>query len=252
MKHIIVTGHSRGLGAGITRELLGTQHHIHGISRTDSLEIQKQAVANDFKFNFYGCDLSHSESISHVMEQVFYTISGSEAPHGLYLINNAGIIHPIGPVETLSPEDMEMHLKVNLLAPMLLIREFIRHAEAYRVEKRVISISSGAAVNPYHGLSMYCSGKAGLDMFTRNCALEQQYQSYPVEFMSVAPGVIDTDMQTAMRQVPEEKFKNKQKFVALKEKGELIAPEVAGRRLIDLLFSPEFETGGITDLRNKY
>jgi benzil reductase ((S)-benzoin forming) len=252
MKHIIITGHSKGLGAGIATELLDENHHIHGISRTDNVDIEKLAIAKNCKFNFYSCDVSKSDTIGAVMDEIFYTISGSEKPEAIYLINNAGVVTPIGPLQTLDPDEIDKHFRINLLAPTLFIRDFIRHTADMNIEKRIINISSGAAVNPYHGLSVYCVGKAGMDMLSRSVALEQKDQNYPVEVMSVAPGIIDTDMQTKMRAEPEQNFKNKQKFVALKESGQLVAPEVAGRKLIELLFSDDFENGAVSDIRELY
>lgn len=252
MKHIIITGHSKGLGAGITLEMIEENHHIHGISRTDNTDLQKLAAAKGCKFNFYPCDLAHSDQISATLQLVFDTIKQSDTLEGIYLINNAGVINPIGPIPTLEPADMDFHLRVNLLAPMLITREFLAHTSSIEATKRVINISSGAATNPYHGWSIYCTGKAGIDMFTRCCATEQEGVEYPVEFMAVAPGIIDTDMQTTIRGTTEEQFVHRKKFVELKETGQLVSPTLAGKKLKELLFSPDFKNGEITDIRHLY
>ncbi|MFW6227292.1 MAG: (S)-benzoin forming benzil reductase [Bacteroidota bacterium] len=252
MKHIIITGHSKGLGAGISLELINENHHIHGISRTDNIDIQKLAAAKGCAYNFYQCDLGHTDEISVIMQRVFENIHASDKIEGVYLINNAGIIKPIGPVPTLEPADMDLHLRVNLLAPMLITREFIIQTQSIKATKRVVNISSGAATHPYHGWSNYCTSKAGLDMFTRCCATEQEKEQYAVEFMAVAPGIIDTDMQTTIRSTTEEQFIHRQKFVELKETGQLVSPTLAGKKLTELLFSPEFKNGEITDIRHLY
>lgn len=251
MKHIIITGHSKGLGTGISMELLNENHHLHGISRTDNEDLQKLATAKGCKISFYPCDLSHLDTIGTVMTQIFEKIDPGQT-QGVYLINNAGLIQPIGPVHTLQPADMDKHMRVNLLAPMLLIREFLAHTRSWNISKRVLSISSGAAKDPYHGWSNYCTGKAGLDMFTRCCATEQQNEQFPAEFMAIAPGVIDTDMQTIIRATTQQQFIHKQKFVELKEKGMLVAPNLAGKKIVELLFSDEFTNGQITDIRDQY
>lgn len=252
MKHIIITGHSKGLGAGITLEMINENHHIHGISRTDNTDIQKLAAAKGCTVSFYACDLGHTDQISSTMQRVFENIHSSEKIDGVYLVNNAGVIKPIGPVPTLEPADMDLHLRVNLLAPMLITREFIIHTQSIEATKRVLNISSGAATNPYHGWSNYCTGKAGLDMFTRCCATEQKEEQYSVEFMAVAPGIIDTGMQTTIRGTTEEQFVHRQKFVELKESGQLVSPTLAGKKLTELLFSADFKNGDITDIRHLY
>ena len=251
MKHIIVTGHSKGLGAGITTALIHEDHQIHGISRTDNTDLQKLAKAKGCRMDFYSCDLSHTDTIEPVMQQIFNNID-KENCDGIYLVNNAGVIKPIGPLETLEPADMEVHMRVNLLAPMFIIREFVKQFAGWKTEKRILNISSGAAINPYHGWSNYCTGKAGLDMFTRCIATEQDNQEYPVKLMAVAPGIIDTEMQTTIRGTTDDQFIHREKFVELKETGQLVPPNLAGKKLTELLFSDNFRNGDITDIRDQY
>lgn len=251
MKHIIVTGHSKGLGAGIAMALLDPNHHIHGIARSDNSDIQKLAVAKDCKMNYYSCDLAQTHTIESTMDQVFQNIDPQDCD-GVYMINNAGVIKPVGPVETLDPAQMDTHMRINLLAPMHLIRYFVKQFTDWKTQKRILNISSGAALNPYFGWSNYCTGKAGMDMFTRCIATEQENKEYPVELMGVAPGIIDTDMQTTIRGTTPEQFIHRQKFVDLKESGQLIAPALAGKKLCQLLFSNDFKNGDITDIRDQY
>jgi benzil reductase ((S)-benzoin forming) len=252
MKHIIITGHSKGLGAGITGHLLNKNHHIHGISRTDNAELNQKASATGCAYNFYACDLSQNEGISPVMEQVFDVIRQAQKTEGIYLINNAGVAGPIGPLEKLDPQAIQGHLRINLIAPLLLVQEFLKHTLSIFTEKRIINISSGAANYPYEGMSVYCTGKAALDMITRAVGAEQSHHPYPAEIMSIAPGVIDTDMQTYMRAIPDNDFAHKKKFVDLKKNNQLIKPEHAGKEIARFLFSKDFKNGDVTDIRNRY
>jgi benzil reductase ((S)-benzoin forming) len=251
MYHIIITGHSKGLGAGIATALLNEDNIIHGISRTENETLHKLATAKGCKLFFYPCDMSYSDTIPAVMQKVAQNID-KENTKGIFLVNNAGIIDPIGPVHSISPQDLELHLRINLLGPIFITREFIKLFQDWPVEKRVLNISSGSAVNPYYGWSAYCTGKAGLEMFARCLALEQEKKTNPVHTMSVAPGIIDTDMQTIIRATTEEQFIYKKKFVELKESGQLIAPNIAGKRIAQLLFSPEFSNGKSVDIRDSY
>lgn len=251
IKHIIVTGHSKGLGLGIATELLHENHHLHGIARSNNEQLMSMAAAKNCPLSFYPTDLAHTDSIGTVFERIAMTID-PHTTNGIYLINNAGIIKPIAPLEDCAPADIDAHLRINLLAPMLLIREFIRHFGPWPVAKRVINISSGAALNPYHGWSSYCVGKAGLDMLTRCVGTEQETRPYPVQVMSVAPGIIDTDMQTTIRASTEAQFIHRQRFVELKENGQLVAPNLAGKKIAELLFSNRFSNGSVTDIREQY
>ncbi|MFW5777683.1 MAG: (S)-benzoin forming benzil reductase [Bacteroidota bacterium] len=251
MKHVILTGHSKGLGKGMALSLLSDNIHLHGVSRTDDDELMKLGKATAAGYDFYSCDLSKTDTIPMVMERIFKNIN-SENTQGIYLVNNAGLITPIGRIETLDPAEIDKHMRVNLMAPIYLTREFIKQTQNMNIEKRVMNISSGAAQNPYHGWSTYCTGKAGMDMFTRTVAIEQKDHEYPVKLMAIAPGIIDTGMQTTIRSTTDEQFVLRTKFVELKEKGQLIDPGVAGKKLCEILLGENFRNGEIIDIRDMY
>jgi NAD(P)-dependent dehydrogenase (short-subunit alcohol dehydrogenase family) len=65
-----------------------------------------------------------------------------------------------------------------------------------------INISSGAAQKDLDGRSVYCTSKAAAEMFIKCCATEARVKgdNDRVRFFSIAPGVVDTDMQTVMRE----------------------------------------------------
>ena len=138
------------------------------------------------------------------------------------------------------------------MAPMIISSAFIRLTSQMKVPKRIMHISSGAAASPYYGWSAYCTGKAGIEMFSQCIAAEQQDAAYPVESMAVAPGIIDTDMQTAIRGTTDEQFIHRKRFVELKERGQLAAPSLAGKHLARLLLGDEFKSGGSIDIRDRY
>lgn len=251
MNHIIITGHSKGLGAGIAAALLSENNCVHGISRTNNAELHNTAATRGFSLNFYKCDLNKINTIRAVMQKVALKIS-PENTTGVYLVNNAGVINPVGPLSTVDISDFQCHVNINLLAPIVLIHEFIRLFQAMPGEKRILNISSGAAINHYYGWSAYCTSKAGLEMFARCIAAEQLQQKHPIHTMSVAPGVIDTEMQAVIRETSEKQFIHKKKFVELKNAGKLISPMVAGTKIAQLLFSPQFKNGERIDLRDSY
>jgi len=250
-KYIIITGASKGLGEGIAIELLHESHHLICISRGKSEKLEKLAAAKACPISFFSFDFSKTAEIPNLAQSIFEQIRFEKAS-GIYLINNAGVIQPVGRAEDCAPEEVEKHIRINLISPMLLTASFIKYAQSLKVEKRVINISSGAAQNPYNGWSSYCTGKAGIDMFTQCVGTEQKDTQSPVEIMAVAPGVIDTEMQTTIRATTEEQFIHRKKFVELKETGQLVPPQIAGKRIAQLLFSNEFKNGGIIDIRDSY
>lgn len=249
MKQFIITGASKGLGEGIAMALLHEDHHILCIARSESAELKSMAAARNCQLEFFLFDLAVSYDIKALCEKVFDRIDTKNTT-GIYLVNNAGVINPIGRTESCPPDDVEQHIRINLLAPMLLTSEFIGRFKSLPVQKRIINISSGAAKFPYYGWSAYCTAKAGLDMHTRCVAVEQEMETHPVEIMAVAPGIIDTAMQIAVRSTTEEQFIHKEKFVKYKESGQLIPPILAGKRIAGLIASDDFKNGGVIDMRD--
>ena len=63
-------------------------------------------------------------------------------------------------------------------------------------ERRILHVSSGAGRKPYAGWSIYCATKAAIDQHARCVALDRTPH---LLISSVAPGVIDTEMQAEIR-----------------------------------------------------
>jgi benzil reductase ((S)-benzoin forming) len=248
LKHFIITGASKGLGEGIALALLHENHHIIYISRSESPKLTSMAAAKDCQLDFFPFDLADTQNLPALAKEVFECVDIRNST-GIYLINNAGIIQPVGRAETNDSSEVDLHMRINLIAPMILSAGFIESFQDTAVQKRIMNISSGAAKNPYYGWSSYCTGKAGLDMYGRCVALEQEEAKYPIEVMAVAPGIIDTNMQTTLRAVSEEQFIYKKMFVEFKESGQLVPPTLAGKKLAALLVSEDFVSGSIIDLR---
>ena len=251
MKYFVITGASKGLGEGIATELIHENHHLICVSRTESARLKLLARAKGCGYTYTSFDLGYAHEVPQLLSTIFEHIPLDNV-QGIYLINNAGIVQPVDRVELCSPDQVEHHMNINLLAPMLLCSGFIKHTNDWPVQKRILNISSGAAKNPYWGWSSYCTSKAGIDMLSKCVALEQMANEYPVEIMAVAPGIIDTAMQEVIRNTTETQFPLRSRFVELKEAGNLTDPQIAGKKLAALLLSDRFQSGEIVDLRDSY
>jgi benzil reductase ((S)-benzoin forming) len=194
-------------------------------------------------------DLNLIDGIELMMNQIFNKISHKEV-HSIHLINNAGMLGPIKPVGSSSSEEIIKNVNVNLIAPILLTSLFISHTNKFKVDKRIINISSGAGKKPYFGWSNYCSSKAGLDLFTQCVGLEQSNSSdSPVTVISFSPGVIDTEMQVEIRNTDKDNFIDLERFISLKEDGKLQTPEFVADFVIHLLEDKELSQGQMLDIR---
>lgn len=134
-------------------------------------------------------------------------------------------------------------------SPIALTAAFLRLTSAWPAERKILNISTGAAHKAYAGWSIYCATKAALVHFTRCLALEQQGQANGAKVVALAPGVIDTAMQEAVRRATPEEFAELPRFVALKESGQLPSPRDAAQRVLCYLERADFGNEPVVDIR---
>ncbi|UUZ86870.1 SDR family NAD(P)-dependent oxidoreductase [Paenibacillus sp. P26] len=181
-------------------------------------DLQAEAEAAGCRLLQQSADFRRPDGLDSLMARILEPLK-TEPPEAITLINNAGMLEPVMPLQEAEASLLTDHLHVNLLAPVLLTSAFLRETRAWPAEKTVVNISSGAGKKPYAGWSAYCTAKAGLDMLTRCISTEQQDQTFPARAVSIAPGVVDTGMQELIRSTPPDRFPQVDRFVRLKEQG---------------------------------
>ena len=247
MKHVIITGASRGFGKSIAMASADSETTLHLVARSDMSDLKSDLSQKSSKVITYSADLSETESCESWFSKVVRNIDQDSA-EAIVLYNNAGMLYPMGPIGKHSTKDYRTNLEVNFVAALLVGHLFVQHFEDTPCTKRIVNISSGAAKNPYHGWSHYCSTKAGLDMFTRCLSLEQQKSKFPVEVFSFSPGPLDTQMQDEIRDTSKDDFANVDKFISLKNSGNLGDPDKVAGVLHDLVWKKDFPDGKILDI----
>ena len=95
-----------------------------------------------------------------------------------------------------------------------------------------------------------CATKAGLDHFSRCAALDEALLDNPAQMVSIAPGVIDTDMQTDLRSGNPTGFPDQSNFIQLKQSGSLTSPADAAARLLAFLARGDFGSNVVADVRD--
>lgn len=237
----IVTGHTRGLGEAIARHLLARQARVLGVARGEN-----RALARD-----YGDAVTEEElDLSDELRLLGWIGGGAiegfvKGAELAILVNNAGLLQPIGPLDAQDPAAVARAATVNVGAALTLSAAFVR-ATVDTPDRRILHVSSGAGSSAYAGWSVYCASKAALDHHARAVALDRTPR---LRIAAVAPGVIDTDMQAEIRASSEDLFPDRARFEALKREGRLVSPDDAGRALVDLLLSSRFGEEIVTDLR---
>lgn len=237
----ILTGASRGMGAAMAEQLLAADVHLLTLSRRPAAALQAAASATGATLEQWAIDVGHDVGAAARLEAWLHQHRPQQYSSAL-LINNAGIVGRVGSLTASNADEIAAVLRVNLEAPMLLTAAFLRATRDWAIDKRVLNISSGAAQRPITGWASYCASKAGLDMFTRTTAQDEALLANPARLVSLAPGVIDTDMQAQLRASDAAGFPDHARFVGFHSAGELVAPDEAARRVLAYLDRSDFGT----------
>lgn len=244
MRYVIVTGTSQGLGKAIAAQLLEENTSIISISRRENKELTKLAEQYNSNCIFHSLDLQDVHNLETNFNEIISSIP-EDTVSSIHLINNAGTLAPMKPIEKAESELLITNVQINLLAPMILTSTFMKHTKDWKIDKRVINISSGAGKNPYFGWGAYCTTKAGVNMFTQCVATEEAEKEYPVKIVAFAPGVVDTSMQAQIRETNKEDFIHLDRFITLKEEGKLLSPEYVAKAIRSLLETENFPQGEV-------
>lgn len=238
----ILTGHSRGLGAALARALLERGITVLAIARSPNAGL---TATFPQRLQEVPLDLADPQALRDWLDSGRLTgfVAGADTA---LLINNAGMLQPVGLLGTLDPAALTRAIHVNLGAPLLLANAFVA-ATIDCTDRRIVHVSSGAARSPYAGWGSYCATKAALDHHARATALEQ----IPgLRIASLAPGVVDTAMQAEIRASSVKQFPQKGRFEGLQASGQLASPEAAVRHLVDYLLGENFGEVVDGDLRH--
>ena len=96
----------------------------------------------------------------------------------------------------------------------------------------LVNISSGAGRSAYVGWGVYCASKAAVDHLSR--VLAQEGREDDLRVASLAPGVVDTDMQALIRATPIEAFPTVERFTDLKVDGAFNDPDWVADRILEV------------------
>ena len=221
---VIVTGASKGMGFWIVKWVCraGACAVITARSR-DKLESLEENIRSEGGIAIAECgDISAPEVSIRVVEKAMKQFGRIDA-----LVNNAGTVEPISRIADCDPDQFRKNIHVNLLGPFYMIRQAL---SALRKSKgRVINVSTGAAAKPTISWSAYCAAKAGLTHLTRVLASEEP----SITSVSLRPGVVDTDMQSLIREKGPKTMPSKlsKYFINLKEQGKLEPPWIPARSI---------------------
>jgi NAD(P)-dependent dehydrogenase (short-subunit alcohol dehydrogenase family) len=186
-----VTGAGRGIGAAVCRRLtqMGarvavTARRLEDAGRVVAGLAERLAVALE-------CNVVDPDSLKTAV-----AVAADRFGPISILVNNAGVVQPIGLLHEIDPSQWSQGVVTNLVGAANAAHAVLPAMLAVG-HGSIINLSSGAAHRPLEGWSAYCAAKAGLAMLTRSLALE--YGERGVRAFGFAPGLVDTDMQAEIR-----------------------------------------------------
>ncbi len=248
MNLYIITGASRGMGLALAQQLILPGNALLCISRQTNAQLAALAEEQQVPFTQWSADLSDA---SPVAEQLKAWLAAKPLAYdSATLINNAGMIPQIAPLSDVPAADIARALRVGIEAPMLLTSAFLQATAAWRIPKKVLNISSGLGRRAMASQAGYCAAKAAMDHFTRCLALEEALKPHGAKVCSLAPGVIDTDMQVQLRSASQADFPDIANFISMKDQGSLTSPLEAAGRLIAYLSRSDFGSNPVADVRD--
>eukprot|EP00980_Cylindrotheca_fusiformis_P030005 scaffold24174_cov117-Cylindrotheca_fusiformis.AAC.6 len=217
---IVITGASKGLGAGIAETYLQKGHKVGLCARSSKPSFEVTDSAD--RCLYQAVDVCNPEAVQSFLDSVVAKFGSIDL-----WINNAGIIGPIQSIRNTNYEDFDKNIQINLGGVFHGTKAFINHFRSQTTlkEATLVNISSGAAVKGYAGWGAYCSSKGAVDRLTE-CAFMEEKESAPGNFRAyaIAPGVIDTDMQSIIRSSSKEDFPMIDKFLEMKESDSFNTP----------------------------
>lgn len=180
---ILLTGADRGIGAALTRILVDKGARVvAGIyGKVDVPELLEGAQT-------ISLDVTSQEQVDEAIEAVDGRLD--------VLVNNAGVIAPIGHAADLATDSMRQAFDVNVLGVHRMVVAALPLLKASK--GAVVNAGTGAATTPMEGWTAYCSSKAAMRMLTQMFAMELANEDVRSVFIGIPP--TDTDMQGSIRQ----------------------------------------------------
>jgi 3-oxoacyl-[acyl-carrier protein] reductase len=183
----LVTGGSRGLGAGLVQAFLDAGYCVETCSRTptDAVRAWEEDPQCKERFHFSMADVSDPADADRLVKEAAARWGTLDV-----LVNNAGVARE-GVIGLFGDEALDQVVDLNLKGTVYVTRAASRVMLARR-SGSIVNISSVVGLSGYRGLAVYGATKAALDGLTR--ALARELGSRGITVNSVAPGYLRTEM----------------------------------------------------------
>jgi NAD(P)-dependent dehydrogenase (short-subunit alcohol dehydrogenase family) len=239
----VVTGASRGLGAGLAVHFaasgmhlgLCARHRPRLVARTRPTAQRGHIVSSEAPL-LSAVDVTDREAMAGFADAVVARFGRIDL-----WINNAGLLGPIEPLAFADGGEVARTIEVNVIGVANGSSVFAAHVRGRPGRGVLVNISSGAATKAYEGWAAYCASKAAVDQLTRVVALEEA--RHDLAAYSLSPGIVDTDMQTAIRGADPAAFPERDRFRQFADLQQFNSPGWVADKILELAFgSRRFES----------
>ncbi len=242
----VVTGASRGLGAGLAAHFAASGMHLGLCARhRPTLVARTRPTAHDGRVESAeapvcaAVDVADPDAVAAFADAVIARFGRIDL-----WVNNAGVLGPIGPLAEADLVEIARVVEANVVGVVNGTAVFADHVRRRTGTGVLVNVSSGAATKPYRGWAAYCASKAAVDHLTRVVALEEAGNG--LDAYSVSPGLVDTDMQATIRATSEADFPDGPRFRQAAEEHRFNAPAWVAEHLLALAFGPRLERRDVT------
>lgn len=234
-KVVVVTGGSRGIGAEIVKKLAGDNYRVilnYNKSENEAKKVKEDLQKNNINIEIFKADVSKREEVKELIDFVINKFGKIDV-----LINNAGISQA-KLFTDLTDEDWNNMIQTNLTSVFYCTQEAIKNMIS-RKEGLIINISSIWGITGSSCEVHYSVAKAGIDGMTK--ALAKEVGPSNIRVNSIAPGIIDTDMNKAYT---DEEIKDIIEDIPLNKIGKKV--DIA--RCVEWLIEDEYTTGQVISI----
>ncbi len=232
----VVTGASRGLGAGLAVHFAASGMHLGLCARhRPRLAVRTRPTAQGghvFSSEtpvLSAVDVTDRAALSRFADTVIDRFGRIDL-----WVNNAGLLGPIAPLALADGDEVAQALEVNVIGVANGSSVFAAHVRERPGRGVLVNISSGAATKAYEGWATYCASKAAVDQLTRVVALEEA--RHDLCAYALSPGLVDTEMQVAIRGADVGWFPERERFRRAADEHRFNSPAWVAEHILALAF----------------
>jgi NAD(P)-dependent dehydrogenase (short-subunit alcohol dehydrogenase family) len=184
----IVTGGGRGIGRALAQAIAAAGAHVAVLARSanELAETVSLIASAGGRARAFPLDVTDAEKVRAAFAEIDRSLGAADL-----LINNAGVLGPLGPFWENDFDEWWRAMEVNLRGPLLCAHAVLPGMIARR-HGRIINVASGAGAIPIVHCSAYVANKTALIRFTENLAIESK--PYSLAIFAISPGTVRTSL----------------------------------------------------------